>query len=144
MHKVNIRHCAKCLTYPTTPKCYSFLFKDMETEAQSKKEAAHLAEPAGGKAERQVGRQSGRLGARPSPWDGPAHSTDTPGTLNLAAPGTHGQGETVGAASSSILPLSRGSSKHPEQDSPGSCVLSCELLVGETQKVQSCSCGKWV
>lgn len=27
----------------------------METEAQSKKEAAHLAEPAGGKAERQTG-----------------------------------------------------------------------------------------
>ena len=65
MHKVNIRHCAKCLTYPTTPKCYPFLFKDMETEAQSKKEAAHLAEPAGGKAERQTGMRDPAPGMDP-------------------------------------------------------------------------------
>ena len=60
---INPRHCAKCLPHPTTPNCYSFLFKDMGTEGPHKKEAAHLAE-------RQVegrvagGRQGGRWKGR--------------------------------------------------------------------------------
>lgn len=39
-----------CPTYPKTQKYYYSLFKDMETEAQSKKKAAHITEPAGRKA----------------------------------------------------------------------------------------------
>lgn len=48
---MNIRHCAKSLTYPKTEKYYCSLFKDIETEAQRKKEAAHITEPAGRKSQ---------------------------------------------------------------------------------------------
>ena len=145
MHKGNIRHCAKCLTHPTAPTCYfppqghGNRSPEQKGSRPPRRASRWEGRAAGGKAERQTGTRD--TAPRTDPPTAPAW-----GPLNLAAPSTHGQGGTAGTMPSSILPLlCRGRAEQgPAQDSPGSCMLSHELLVGEAPKGQPCSYGKRV